>query len=111
VCARLVELLPDGQRNRECLEDNLRSPQVQQTLRSLTSALLPDDAGRVDGFLSVIANFQLGSAAPDPGTVQAASTNPIQAFLDAVIRSVQDQEGGSDGANEGEGKEEESKQE
>jgi hypothetical protein len=74
----------------------------------LTSALLPDDAGRVDGFLSVIANFQLGSA--DPGTVQAASTNPIQAFLDAVSRSVQDQ-GGSDSANEGEGKEEESKQE
>jgi 26S proteasome regulatory subunit N13 len=111
VCARLVDLLPEGQRNRESLEDNLRSPQVQQTLRSLTSALLPDDAGRVDGFLSVIANFQLGSAANDPGTVQAASTNPIQAFLDAVDRSVQEQ-GGGDSTNEGEGKdEEESKQE
>lgn len=91
VCSRLLELLPEEQRSRELLEDNLRSPQVQQTLRALTSALLPDDAGHVDGFLSVIANFQLGSANPE--TIRAASSNPIQAFLDAILNSVENEEG------------------
>jgi hypothetical protein len=94
-CDRLVELLPEGQRTREMLEENLRSPQVQQTLRALTAALMPDDAGHVDGFLSVVANFQLdargeGSGdAPSQETIRVASTNPIQAFLDAILRSVE----------------------
>jgi Flp pilus assembly protein TadG len=49
VKARLMELLPEDQRTSDMLQENLRSPQVQQTLRSLTSALLPDDDGNMDG--------------------------------------------------------------
>lgn len=99
---RLLALLPEEQRTPELLEENLRSPQVRQTLRLLTQALLPDDDGRVDGFLSVVANFQLPSPPPSEGggsgrdaqqaLVVQASTNPIQAFLDAIVRSVQQEE-------------------
>jgi 26S proteasome regulatory subunit N13 len=83
---RLMELLPEEQRNAASLQDNLRSPQVQQTLRSLTSALLPDDDGNMDGFYSVLANFSL-----DPADGQAAmiAQNPIQAFLDCVLAKVE----------------------
>jgi 26S proteasome regulatory subunit N13 len=83
---RLMELLPEEQRNATSLQENLRSPQVLQTLRSLTSALLPDDDGNMDGFYSVLANFSL-----DPADGQAAmvANNPIQAFLDCVLRKVE----------------------
>lgn len=83
---RLIQFLPEDQRTAEHLEENLRSPQVQQTLRSLTQALLPDDTGNQDGFYSVLANFSL-----DPADGQAAmlSNNPIQAFLDCVLAKVE----------------------
>jgi 26S proteasome regulatory subunit N13 len=83
---RLMELLPEEQRSPEHLQENLRSPQVQQTLRSLTSALLPDDDGNMDGFYSVLANFSL-----DPADGQAAmvANSPIQAFLDCILASVE----------------------
>ena len=85
-CQRLMELLPPEQRTPEQLQDNLRSPQVQQTLRSLTATLLPDETGDMSGLYSVLANFQL-----DPADAQAAIAqgNPIQAFLDALMKSVQ----------------------
>jgi hypothetical protein len=84
---RLLQELPEEQRSEEFLEENLRSPQVQQTLRSLTMALMPDDNGSMDGYNSVLANFQL-----DPADGQAAlnaGKSPIQAFLDCVLASVQ----------------------
>jgi hypothetical protein len=84
---RLVALLPEGQQTPEALRENLRSPQIQQTLRALTQALLPDDEGNTDGFYSVLANFQL-----DPAHGQDALTqhnNPIQAFLDALLAKVE----------------------
>jgi hypothetical protein len=83
---RLVELLPEEQRSAEHLEENLRSPQVQQTLRALTQALVPDDEGSLEGYHSVIANFQLD---PNDGQAALAAGNPIQAFLDCVLASVQ----------------------
>lgn len=83
---RLMELLPPEQRTPEFLEDNLRSPQVQQTLRSLTLALMPDDAGNMDGFYSVIANFNLD---PADGNDALAANNPIQAFLDCLLKKVE----------------------
>jgi hypothetical protein len=89
VCARLLELLPEEQQTRQHLEDNLRSPQVQQTLRSLTAALAPDDAGSMEGYHSVLANFSLD---PQDGQAALASGNPIQAFLDAVVASVKQDE-------------------
>ena len=92
---RLAALLPsssgDGNNSSEqTLADNLRSPQVQQTLRSLTQALLPDDHGNVDGFLSVLANFQLNGNNNNNNLTPQAMANPIQAFLDAIQESVQD---------------------
>jgi len=98
---RLVQLLPEEQRSEQYLEDNLRSPQVQQTLRSLTQALLPDDTGNMDGFYSVLANFNLD---PADGQDAMAQNNPIQAFLDALLASVQKEE---ESKEEGESKEEE----
>merc|ERR1712032_1552318 len=60
VSARLLSLLPENQQSKEYLEENLRSPQIQRTLRNLTQALLPEpDTGNLDGYHSIIANFQL----------------------------------------------------
>jgi hypothetical protein len=83
---RLLQELPEEQRSMEYLEENLRSPQVQQTLRSLTAALLPDDNGSLDGYHSVLANFQLDAADGQPALTE--TNNPIQAFLDCVLASV-----------------------
>ena len=85
---RLLQQLPEEQRSMEHLEENLRSPQIQQTLRSLTAALLPDDHGSMDGYHSVLANFQLDGAAGQQALTD--SNNPIQAFLDCVLASVED---------------------
>ena len=82
---RLIALLPEEHRSAEFLEENLRSPQVQQTLRALTQALLPDGAGNMDSFYSVLANFSLESA---DGQEAMAANNPIQAFLDCLLASV-----------------------
>ena len=82
---RLIALLPEEQRSNEYLEENLRSPQVQQTLRALTQALLPDGDGNMDSFYSVLANFSLD---PADGQEAMAANNPIQAFLDCLLASV-----------------------
>jgi 26S proteasome regulatory subunit N13 len=87
VRTRLLEFLPEEQRSPEFLEENLRSPQVQQTLRSLTAALLPDDTGSMDGFHSVLANFNMAEGAQE--ALQNNSNNPIQAFLECVLKSVE----------------------
>lgn len=84
---RLMQELPEEQRTAEHLEENLRSPQVQQTLRSLTAALMPDDNGSMDGYHSVLANFQLDAADGQQALTQ--SNNPVQAFLDCVLASVE----------------------
>uniref|UniRef100_A0A7S2GWZ2 Pru domain-containing protein n=1 Tax=Helicotheca tamesis TaxID=374047 RepID=A0A7S2GWZ2_9STRA len=85
VKAKLIALLPEGQRNEEMLKDTLRSPQVAQCLKSLTSALVSDD-GSLDGLNSVLANFDLKA---EDGAAAIASGNPIQAFLDCVLKSVE----------------------
>jgi len=103
VKARLLELLPEGQRTDDMLEENLRSPQVQQTVRSLTQALMPDDTGSMDGFHSVLANFGMADGAQE--ALQNNSNNPIQAFLDCVLKSVE-----KDSKTDTEEKEEESKE-
>ena len=82
---RLIALLPEEQRSNDYLEENLRSPQVQQTLRALTQALLPDGDGNMDSFYSVLANFSLD---PADGQEAMAANNPIQAFLDCLLASV-----------------------
>lgn len=84
--AKLIELLPDNQRSEEFLMENLRSPQVKQCLKSLSAALCDDDGGSMDSFNSILANFQLR---PEDGAIAMMSGNPIQAFLDCVLKSVQ----------------------
>jgi hypothetical protein len=83
---RLMQFLPEEQRSLEYLEENLRSPQVQATLRSLTATMQPDDVGSMEGYHSVLANFQLD---PADGEEALRSGNPIQAFLDCVLASVE----------------------
>lgn len=98
---RLLQELPEEQRSSEYLESCLRSPQVQQTLRSLTSALLPDDNGSMDGYHSVLANFQLDAS--DGQKALSEGKSPIQAFLDCVLASVEkeDDEKGKKGTKDG----------
>lgn len=84
--ARLVALLPEGQRTNEALRENLRSPQVVQCLQRLTAALA-DDAS---SFNSIIANFQLD---PADGAGALARGNPIEAFLNCVLKDVEKKEG------------------
>jgi 26S proteasome regulatory subunit N13 len=100
---RLLQELPEEQRSQEHLEENLRSPQVQQTLRSLTQALIPDDSGSMEGYHSVLANFQLDAAAGQPALTE--SNNPIQAFLDCVLASVKKDEEGKEESKDEEMKE------
>jgi len=91
---RLLQELPEEQRSMEFLEENLRSPQVRSTLRSLTAALLPDDNGSMDSYHSVLANFQLDASAGQRALTE--SNNPIQAFLDCVLASVEKKEESKD---------------
>ncbi|KAL9178432.1 hypothetical protein ACHAXT_003762 [Thalassiosira profunda] len=84
--ARLVALLPEGQRTEARLRENIRSPQVAQTLQRLTAALA-DDAG---GFNSILANFQLD---PNDGAAALAAGNPVGAFLECLWKDVERKEG------------------
>lgn len=84
--SRLVALLPEGQRTNDALRDNLRSPQVAQCLQRLTAALA-DDAS---SFNSIIANFQLN---PEDGAGALSAGNPIEAFLNCVLKDVERKEG------------------
>lgn len=97
VRARLVELLPEGQRTDDKLEENLRSPQTQQCLKSLTAALSSGDE-----FNSILANFALD---PSDGALAMASGNPIQAFLDCILKQVEKEKAAKKEEEEGEGKE------
>eukprot|EP00571_Detonula_confervacea_P016957 CAMPEP_0172302744 /NCGR_PEP_ID=MMETSP1058-20130122/4404_1 /TAXON_ID=83371 /ORGANISM="Detonula confervacea, Strain CCMP 353" /LENGTH=443 /DNA_ID=CAMNT_0013013337 /DNA_START=45 /DNA_END=1376 /DNA_ORIENTATION=+ len=102
---RLVALLPEGQRTEANLRDTIRSPQVAQSLQRLTSALA-DDAG---SFNSIIANFQLNPA--DGAGAMMGSGNPIEAFLNCLLKDVERKEGVKknddvEGGDEGESKKE-----
>jgi len=85
VKAKLIALLPEGQKNEAMLRETLRSPQVVQCLKSLTAALVSDD-GSLDGLNSVLANFDLKA---EDGAASIARGNTIQAFLDCVLKSVE----------------------
>jgi 26S proteasome regulatory subunit N13 len=82
VKVKLIALLPEGQQTEEHLMENLRSPQLQQSMKSLTSAL----AGDGGTFNEVIANFQMD---PNDGAAALAAGNTIQAFLDCLLANVE----------------------
>ena len=78
------------------LEENLRSPQVRQCLASLTAALAEGD-----DFNSILANFRLD---PADGASALEAGNPIQAFLDCILRQVErEREEGASGTEEEKG--------
>lgn len=83
---RLVALLPEGQRTESQLRENIRSPQVAQCLQRLTSALAEEEGS----FNSIIANFQLN---PADGAAAMAAGNPIEAFLNCLLKDVERKEG------------------
>jgi len=83
--SKLIALLPEGQQTEEFLVDNLRSPQAAQCWKSLTAALAEDP----DSLPTILANFQLPPS-------NNPSLNPIQAFLDAVLASVETKETSTD---------------
>mmetsp|Transcript_9045 Transcript_9045/g.12873 ORF Transcript_9045/g.12873 Transcript_9045/m.12873 type:complete len:502 (+) Transcript_9045:89-1594(+) len=86
VKTKLINLLPEGQRTEEKLMENLRSPQVAQCLKSLTAALSGDDQGGLESFHSILANFHLDAK---DGEHALLAGNPIQAFLDCVLKQVE----------------------
>jgi len=94
VTARLVALLPEGQQTEDKLRENIRSPQVAQCLQRLQSALV-DDAG---SFNSIIANFQLDAS---DGAAAMAAGNPIEAFLNCLIKDVEKKGDGKKSDEEG----------
>lgn len=86
VKACLINFLPEGQQSEDRLLENLRSPQVVQCLKSLTAAICDDGDGAGGALGSILANFQLS---PEDGARAMAMGNPIQAFLDCVLKSVE----------------------
>ena len=56
------------------------------SLGTLTATLLPDSEGDLSGLYSAMANFQLE---PADGQEALAAGNPIQAFLDALLKKVE----------------------
>lgn len=90
-CQRLLQYLPAEQQSVEYLRENLTSSSMQSTLRSLTQMLIQqqddDRNSSYTEYSNIIANFQL-----DPQDGEAAllqNNNPIEAFLNCIIASVE----------------------
>lgn len=81
---RLMELLPENQRTEEFLRENLHSPQVAESVKSLMAVL-----GTDEGVSSVIANFGLDMGEGATTGVGLLGDNPVKVFLDAIVRSVE----------------------
>jgi len=75
VQAQLLHLLPEGHQNPAELFATVQSPQLQQALGSLSSAL------QSENYNSVVANFGLNPAA---GAEAMARGDNIEAFVNAV---------------------------
>jgi len=84
VVDRLLQHLPESQRNVGELATLVRAPQFRQALSQLTSALLTPD-----NYASILANFGLEA--------QQVSSDPVQGFLDAILAAVAKEKGDGDG--------------
>lgn len=104
VVQRLLPLLPPEQQTPELLRTNLLSPQLRNTVSSLTQALLPDDTGDLSGYASVIANFQLEAEA---GQEELTRGNSLAAFLECIVAAVEKEKQEQLAEEEEEGKHEE----
>lgn len=81
VVEELLPLLPEGQRTEEELRLTISSPQLQQSLRSLTNALLSNN------YNAVLANFGLNAAA---GAEAMAQGNTVLAFIQALQQQAEE---------------------
>jgi 26S proteasome regulatory subunit N13 len=75
VVNELLQFLPEGQQTEEELRQTISCPQMQQSLRSLTGALLSDN------YNAVLANFGLN---PADGSEALLQGDPVRAFLLAL---------------------------
>jgi len=91
---RLLRLLPEGQRSREALIQNLRSPQCIESIKALQTALAGPDGPH--NLYSILINFELDT---DVLNATGANTNPVELFLDAVVKSVQKEKENEHGSN------------
>jgi len=99
VRAALVQLLPEGQQDDASLEANLRSPQLYDAMRVLTSALTSEN------YNSVFANLGLDPAA---GNDYLLRGDVVRAFLQAMqTRYPAENSGDTNGSSEGDSKMEE----
>jgi len=91
--ARLLALLPEGQRTREHLEAAIRSPQFRQGLEGLSAALSSEN------FTAVFASFGLD---PADGQDSMARGDSVGAFLDAIRAKIA-REGSTDAPSDASG--------
>ena len=70
---------------------------MQQPLQALSQALLPDEIGTLDGYYSIIANFQLD---PKDGEDALQRWYSIQIFFDCVLASVNQSDNDNSNDNE-----------
>jgi hypothetical protein len=103
-CQRLLQYLPAEQQSVEFLRDNLASSSMQSTLRTLTQMLVQqeddDPTNAYTEYSNIIANFQLDPQ--DGETALLQNNNPIEAFLNCIIASVEkEKEATTSSGNEG----------
>ena len=87
IMSELLPFLPEGQQTEEELRQTISCPQMQQSLRSLTGALLSDN------YNAVLANFGLN---PADGTDALVQGDPVRAFL-LALQAQSDRENGNEG--------------
>merc|ERR1712083_592328 len=93
---KLLSLLPPNtsNKNKEAyLKEHLTSPQCLESIKTLQNAL----SGQSGNLQNILLNFQLDSSV----LLDGAAGNPIEAFLESVVRSMKKEK--EDG-KEGEGK-------
>lgn len=98
--ARLINCLPEGQCTEENLMENLRSPQVSQCIKALTTALCDDAGESMEWFLTLLTNLDLD---PQDGLHSMTVGNPIQAFLECILQNVERKMKSSQEENDGSG--------
>lgn len=89
VRARLLKFLPKHQRTDESIIENLRSPQVAQYLRDLTSIICNvNDEESLQDYNDILVNFRLN---PEDKVFKIGSTNPIYGFLECIMKKVEEE--------------------
>ncbi|CAN0103318.1 unnamed protein product, partial [Scytosiphon promiscuus] len=81
VQAMLLPLLPEARQTEEELRETIRSPQLQQSLASLSRAL------QSDNFNNIMSSFELDPSNPASAEAMARG-DPVDAFLQALMHAA-----------------------